>query len=77
VTCWFYLDDATRSEGCVVSRFMWRGAEHVVIEALGGLLIRDAFAISEIDESRLGFGDTDDALAAEIADVIMPLTPCR
>lgn len=77
MTCWFYSDDATRSQGCVVSRFLWRGHEHVVIESNGGLLIRDAFAISETDESRMGFGDPDDAMAAEIADVIMPLKPHR
>jgi hypothetical protein len=56
----------------VVSRFSLEGSDYVVIAAKGSLLVRDALAITETNESRLGFGDVDDAMASEVADLILP-----
>jgi hypothetical protein len=68
--CWFYDDRATRLKGCVVSRFQWQGRDHVVLAHGNALVIREACLVTEDESGSLGFGDIDEDLSAEIAEIV-------
>lgn len=69
-TCWFYDDNATRSKGRVVSRFDWKGTDHVVIDHAGRLLVRESCVVSEDADLPLGFGEIEDDLFADIGEIV-------